>query len=183
MRNLLFFFLSFLICQPLYAGEITSLFITPRASKVGDTLTVIISEFSNASQSAKTDFAKDTKTEAEVEFAENVPALGWNYSSGYKGSGLTQRKGSLNAKLTAEVVEVLPNGNLRIKGEKVVRINQEMQIIHLEGVVRPQDIGPNNTILSTKIAKANITYDGKGPVSEGGKAGIISRLLGWLRIF
>jgi len=182
---IIFFLLFFLIFQPLSAQAVRSLFATPRACKVGDTLTVIISEFSTASQTAKTDFSKGTETQGEIELANGgeLPAWTWNYSSDFAGSGSTQRKGSLVAKLTVEVVEVLPNGNLRIKGAKRVKINEEEQIIYLEGVVRPEDIGENNTISSVNIAQANIRYEGRGPISEGKRPGIISRLLNWLRLF
>lgn len=182
---IILFVLIFLISQTLSAEVIRSLFATPRASKVGDTLTVIISEFSTASQTAKTNFTKDTETGGEIQLPSDggFPAWEWNYSSDFKGSGSTQRKGSLVAKLTVEVVEVLPNGNLRIKGAKRVKINEEEQIIYLEGVIRPQDIGENNTISSVHIAQASIRYEGRGPISEGKKPGIISRLLNWLRLF
>lgn len=181
----LFVFFS-LISQPLQAEGVTSLFITPRACKVGDTLTVIISEFSTASHTAKTGFKKGTETAGKIDLpspAGGLPAWEWNYSTDYQGSGLTQRKGSLVARLTAQVVEVLPNGNLRIRGEKRVKINQEEQIIYVEGIVRPQDIGENNTISSINIAQASIKYEGRGPISEGRRPGLISRLLNWLGIF
>lgn len=181
--SLLIIFLFFLTCYPLPAKEFTSLFVTPKASEVGDTLTIIISEFSTASQTANTDFEKSTEANGEIELPGEAPSVGWGYSTDYKGSGSTRRRGSLNAKITVQVTEVLPGGNLKVKGRKTVRINQEEQIISLEGIIRPEDIGPNNTVLSTKIARAHITYDGQGPVSEGRKPGIIVRLLGWLGIF
>jgi len=183
MRILFIFILSLFICQPLQAEKIVSLFTTPRASKVGDTLTVIISEFSTASQTAKTDFGKSTETKGKVSLPSSDLSGGWNYSTDYEGSGSTQRKGTLVAKVTVEVVEVLSNGNLRVKGGKRVRINQEEQVIYLEGIVRPQDIGENNTISSVKIAQATIRYEGKGPVNEGRRPGLISRLFNWLGIF
>jgi len=187
IKTLLLFVLFSLISQPLQAERVTSLFTTPRASKVGDTLTVIISEFSTASQTAKTDFKKNTETGGKIDLPSptggGLPAWEWSYSTDYGGSGLTQRKGSLIAKITVEVVEVLPNGNLRIKGGKRVKINQEEQIIYVEGIVRPQDIGENNSISSVNIAQANIKYEGRGPVTEGRRPGLIPRLLNWLRIF
>lgn len=186
-KALLLFILFSFIFQPLQAGGVTSLFTTPRASRVGDTLTVIISEFSTASQTAKTDFQKGTETGGKIDLPSStggsLPAWEWSYSTDYGGSGSTQRKGSLIAKITVEVVEVLPNGNLRIKGGKRVKINQEQQIIYVEGIVRPQDIGENNTISSVNIAQASIKYEGKGPVTEGRRPGIIPRLLNWLGIF
>jgi len=185
-KSLLFVFVLFLCCSFLAGASygVSSLFTTPRASKVGDTLTVIISEFSTASQTAKTSFDKSSKSDGEVSFSGgSLPSWGWDYSSGYGGSGLTQRKASLVAKLTVEVVEVLSNGNLKVKGEKRVRINQEEQVIYLEGVVRPQDIGPDNTISSTDIAQIKIRYEGKGPISEARRPGFLTRIFNLLRIF
>jgi len=178
----IFLFLAIAI-QPIRAEAITSLFTTHRASRVGDTLTVVISEFSTASQIAKTNFGKDTETEGEMSLSGESYKSGWNYSSDFGGSGSTQRKGSLNAKITVEVVEVLPTGNLRVRGEKKLKINQEEEVIYLDGIVRPQDIGENNTILSSKIAQVSITYKGKGPVTEARRPGIFVRILNWLGIF
>ena len=178
------FVLIFIFINSLRVGAVTSLFTTPRASKVGDTLTVIISEFSTASQTAKTDFDRKSKTDSEVSLpSTSLPSLGWDYSSGYGGSGSTQRKASILAKLTVEVIEVLPNGNLKVRGEKKVKVNQEEQIIYLEGIVRPQDIGENNTISSVNIAQVNIRYEGRGPITEARRPGLITRLFSWLRIF
>ncbi|MCD6574556.1 flagellar basal body L-ring protein FlgH [Candidatus Aerophobetes bacterium] len=189
--SVLFVLIFIVNSNSLQVEAVTSLFTTPRASKVGDTLTVIISEFSTASQTAKTDFDRKSKTDSEVSlpstslpsFSTSLPSLGWDYSSGYGGSGSTQRKASILAKLTVEVIEVLPNGNLKVRGEKKVKVNQEEQIIYLEGIVRPQDIGENNTISSVNIAQVNIRYEGRGPITEARRPGLITRLFSWLRIF
>lgn len=172
------------VSHPALAERIVSLFTTPRASKVGDTLTIIISEFTTASQTTKTDFGKGSKVSSKFTLPQNeLPETGWIYSSNYNGSGSTQQKGTLSAKITAEVVEVLPNGNLRIKGKREIKINQEEQIIYIEGIVRPQDIRENNTVYSINIAQAKIKYEGKGAINESQRPGILSRLFHWLRIF
>ena len=194
--SVLFVLIFIVNSNSLQVEAVTSLFTTPRASKVGDTLTVIISEFSTASQTAKTGFDRKSKADSEVSlpstslpstslpsFSTSLPSLGWDYSSGYGGSGSTQRKASILAKLTVEVIEVLPNGNLKVRGEKKVKVNQEEQIIYLEGIVRPQDIGENNTISSVNIAQVNIRYEGRGPITEARRPGFITRLFSWLRIF
>jgi len=169
---------------PVQAEKITSLFTTPKACKVGDTVTIIISEFSTASQTAKTDFGKGDKLSTKFTLPQTeLPETGWEYSSSYDGSGSTQHRGSLSAKITAEVVEVLPNGNLRIKGKREIEVNQEKQIIYIEGIVRPDDIGRNNTVYSMNIAQAKIKYEGMGAINEAQRPGILSRLFHWLRIF
>jgi len=185
---------------PVQAERITSLFTTPKACRVGDTVTIIISEFSTASQTAKTDFGKGDKLSTKFTLPQTgkftlpqtgkftlpqieLPETGWEYSSSYDGSGSTQHRGSLSAKITAEVVEVLPNGNLRIKGKREIEVNQEKQIIYIEGIVRPDDIGRNNTVYSMNIAQAKIKYEGIGAINEAQRPGILSRLFHWLRIF
>jgi len=166
-----------------WAEEVFSLFTTPRASKVGDTVTVIISEFSTATQIAKTDFARSSQMEGEAGLNGGFSVNGGlDYSNKYAGSGATKRQGSVNARITAEVVEVLPTGNLKIRGSKKIVVNQEEQIIFVEGVVRPQDIGKDNTVFSTKLAHAVISLKGRGVVNESRKPGIIARILGWLGI-
>src|SRR5690606_40090483 len=86
--------------------------------------------------------------------------------------GSRTRGGSLNARMTAQVVDVLPNGNLLIEGRQTIIVNEEEQISVVSGIVRPQDIAPDNTVLSTFIADATITYSGTGPIAEKQKPGL-----------
>ncbi|MCX7726069.1 MAG: flagellar basal body L-ring protein FlgH, partial [Chitinispirillaceae bacterium] len=98
----------------------------------------------------------------------------------YDGKGGTSRQGNLVATISARVVKVLDNGNLVIEGSKVVEINDEKEIIKITGIVRPQDVKRDNTILSTNIADAQITYTGKGVVNTGRRPGLLARFLNWL---
>jgi len=82
--------------------------------------------------------------------------------------------------MTAKVVEVLPNGNLVIEGRQTIVINGEEQVIVVSGIVRPQDIEPDNTVLSTYIADATIVYNGTGPIGDAQEPGLLTRLLNWL---
>ena len=98
-------------------------------------------------------------------------------ASKFDGSGSTTRKENLNATITTRVVDVLPNGNFIIEGRRNVRVNQEDQIILLEGTVRPRDISSDNTINSSYVANARITYAGKGIISDRQQPGWLMGLV------
>ncbi len=97
--------------------------------------------------------------------------------NGFDGAGATKRKNSVAATLTAVVREVFPNGNLYIEGMKEVIINNERQYIILSGVIRPEDIRPDNSITSDLIADARIVYTGSGVVSDKQRPGWLGRLM------
>ena len=96
--------------------------------------------------------------------------------SEFSGSGKSDQQNSLNGTISVSVVEVLPNGNLAIRGEKRMTLNNGNEYIRLSGIIRPSDINAGNSILSTQIADATITYTGDGPVAE-------SNIMGWLAKF
>ena len=100
-----------------------------------------------------------------------------------RGSGRSTRKGDLTGTLTVRVAEVLPNGNLVINGERVIIVNDEKQIMQVTGIVRPDDVSSENTVLSTHVADAQIKYSGRGSMSEKAKLGLVSRLLSMLAVF
>ena len=95
--------------------------------------------------------------------------------SGFDGAGSSSQSNSLVGDITVTVVERFANGNLRIRGEKWVTLNQGREFIRLSGIIRPYDIGPDNAVLSSKVANAQITYSSKGALAAANKMGIISR--------
>jgi flagellar L-ring protein precursor FlgH len=149
-----------------------------KASKKGDTLTIVISEQASASKEATTSTKRNTAVSAgipnflglETTFIKNWMDLSnlinANTGSQYDGNGSTTRKENLTATISARVVDVLPNGDLRIMGRRNVKVNNEDMIILLEGTVRPKDISADNIVNSSYIADARITYSGKGVVSD-----------------
>ena len=175
--------------------EISSraLFQDLRAYKAGDLVTINIVETSKASKKS------DTKTSRQSSIDMGISnALGWeskleNLGAGtgfdnkamfkasaknsHDGSGSTTRDESMTAYITARVTKVMPNGNLFIKGTRQVRVNHETQFITLSGVIRHEDISPDNTILSSYIADAKIEYTGSGPISDKQRAGWLTRAL------
>lgn len=153
------------------------------ALNVGDILTVVLQESTTSSKSADTSYSKDD----ELDFNEAI-ILGNNI--GFKGSSLlsdpsferafdgsasSDQSNSLRGSISVTVSEVLPNGVLRIQGEKWLKLNQGDEYIRLTGLVRPQDIGTDNTIPSSKIADARIAYGGTGEFDNVNRQGWLSR--------
>lgn len=156
-----------------------------KAQKVGDLLTIVIMEEASATTSANT----DTKRESDLEL-DGALSLGnaaasqkgvisgtSEYTSEFKGSGTTDRSGSLTATVQAVVEEVLPNGNLFVRGRKVITINNEDQEVEITGFVRPDDIKINNLVNSKAMADAKIRYLGNGVVADKQRVGWGTRLL------
>ncbi len=100
-----------------------------------------------------------------------------NFANKFEGAGTTVRKEDLIASLTAQVVDVYPNGNLKIRGGKEVRVNNETQVIFMTGIIRPVDILANNTVDSKHVLNAKISYTGKGAISDKQKPGWLLRVL------
>ncbi len=165
--------------QPSYA---ISLYGDQKARRVGDILTVILQEQHNASKSSETTTEKDseaTVTTPITLFNEKVNELVNNVDveRAFSGLGESDRSNSLQGQITVTVSEVLPSGVLEVRGEKWISINGDDEYLRLKGLVRSQDVNPDNTILSTKLADARISFGGKGPVSDSNKQGIMTRFL------
>lgn len=164
-------------------SAVESLYGDLKANQVGDVITVIITEKTLATNSAKVSTSKDTRFGAEGQEGTGaldfVPGLSMDatISRGHDGAGVTKREGSIFGKMAAIVVEVLDNGCLVIKGEKEIVINDEKEMLVITGTVRPQDITTENQVYSTDIANTKIMYKGKGLVTSGSKPSIISRIL------
>lgn len=151
-----------------------------KARRKGDILTILITETASASKEAKTGTQRGSSVSAGIPnllgLETNMTGIrNWmdlsnlinaNVSSKFDGSGSTTRKENLNATISAKVVEILSNGNFQIEGRRNVKVNDEDQVIFVEGTVRPRDINTDNTINSSYIADARITYGGKGIISD-----------------
>lgn len=187
-RVFVLIFLAVVICvsgassqQRLCGGPGESLFSNMKAYRVGDVITVIIQERSSASSNAKT----DTKIKDEFSMGPGAGGLdfislwGLDSENKYKGDAKTDRSGTLIAKITVRITELLDNGDFRIDGEREVAINGETEIIKLSGIIRSRDIRADNTILSTYVANAKISYDGKGMIDSGHEPGILTKFINW----
>ena len=164
------------------------LFSDHRAQKVGDLLTVIVIESSSASNQASTTVDKENQTRFSANAAPSggssgsvfMPLFDSEMRSRYEGDAATKRSGEVRGTITARVVDVDERGNLVIQGNRMVEVNNEKQIMMLSGVVRPRDVTGQNTVLSTKIVDAQITYKGRGVVQTGQRPGWFVRFINWL---
>lgn len=170
-------------------GATANLYNDHRAHNVGDFLTIIINENSSASRDGKANNSKSTSADMNVEFGifgRITRALGIaspsatassNNSDDFQAKGSIANSNSVKARMTAQVIEVKPNGNLVISGTQSIKQNGEEQKITVSGVVRTDDVTPDNTVLSSFIGDAKIQIDGKGPIANKQRQGIITQLL------
>jgi len=177
-----------------HASRDVRLFEDVKARHVGDVITVILSESTSASKSASTtaDKNQDTSIASPTIFGAtptfNVPGLipldsnrnntlemGLSAERAFEGEADSSQSNSLSGAITVTIADVLPNGNLVVRGEKWLTLNQGEEFIRISGIVRPQDINPNNTILSTQIGDARIAYSGKGFMHDANSMGWLAR--------
>jgi len=154
----------------------------PRAIRVGDNITVVVTEFASVTASARTATDKDGTVSGVARGTNSTKQGSVNLNEDFNGGGRIERSGKLTAQLTVVVQSIDANGDLRVKGEQEIEVNNEKQTLYVEGRVRPQDIQANNTILSTRLADAKIRYTGDGLLAEKQRPGILTRLLSWLRL-
>jgi flagellar L-ring protein FlgH len=138
-----------------------------KAHRVGDVLTVQVFESSSATSSIETGTRRNNRVQAELAHRGNPVAQTTIAAGGeFDGGGRTQRTNRLLTTVTVTVREVLPGGLLRIAGVQSIQVNEELQQVTLEGLVRALDVSDGNVVQSTRIADARITYVGEGDVSE-----------------
>lgn len=169
--------------QSLWTQSSESLFADPKARQVGDLLTIEIVEVATSVQSASTDYDKNFEHNNAAgvgPLLKLIPDLSYSADQAGSTSGQTTLTNTLRARITATVTNVLPNGVMEISAVKTTVTNGEKQDITLTGKVRSEDVGRNNTVLSTYLADVSITYTGKGAIGDRQKEGIISKLLKFL---
>jgi len=160
------------------------LFEDRKAKRVGDILTVRLMEQTNASKNSATSTSKTTEATlgnptifGRQPTKNGTPLFEGSLSgeSTFDGEGSSSQSNSLAGEITVTVVERFPNGNLRIRGEKWLTLNQGREFIRLSGIIRPDDVGFDNSIESFRIADAQISYSSKGVLAAANKMGLISR--------
>ncbi|HSX81256.1 MAG TPA: flagellar basal body L-ring protein FlgH, partial [Candidatus Saccharimonadia bacterium] len=164
-------------------------FVDRKARAVNDVVTVRIADVTSATGQANTNTSRTSSATGSLDglfgFERTLKnngitpgsALAAQLKAGFDGKATTTRKNSLSATVTAVVREVFPNGNLFIEGSKEVLINNERQYITLSGVVRPEDIGPENSLSSDLIADARLVYSGRGVLSDKQRPGLLGRVV------
>lgn len=158
------------------------LFSDPRAHRVGDILTIVLAENTQASKKAETTTAKKDSVDigGATLWGKTFPLnggkiAGMSGNNGFSGTGASSQSNQLTGEITVTVAQRLANGNLVLHGEKWVTINQGRELVRIAGIVRPQDINPDNTILSTRVANAQITYTGSGTLADANSQGWLAR--------
>jgi flagellar L-ring protein FlgH len=161
-----------------------TLFEDVKARQVGDTVTIRLAESTQASKSASTDAKKDSTINTGApklldglitEDGAQSLLTEWTTEQQFGGKGSSSQSNSLNGNITVTVAEVYPNGNLLVRGEKWLTLNQGEEYVQIAGIVRPSDIGPDNSVASFKVADARITYSGTGAVADSNRPGILTR--------
>ncbi len=175
----------------LWSSSSGSLISDHKAMFIGDIVTIVISEKASASREASTSSGRDSNIQAGIPNLFGLENSGFiadtgldlsnlisaNFSNDFEGSGKTVRSGDLSASLSTQVIDVYPNGNLKVRGGKEVMVNSEVQIIYVTGIVRPVDITAANTVDSNKILNARISYTGRGPVADKQNPGWLNRTI------
>ena len=163
-------------------GQVDNMFADSRPYRVGDILTVILEERMQASKSAQTSTGKsqDTAITPPNVLGLSGPLLERlnaqiSGERDFAGDGESSQQNTLNGQITVTVSRVLSNGNLVIRGQKWIGINQGSEFIKLAGMVRPQDIAPDNTVMSTRVANAKIAYGGEGVINDSNNMGWLAR--------
>lgn len=163
-------------------GASSSLYSDVKARAVGDTLTIIISENSSANRAGNATNSKSTSLNmnAGTGIFHGIASATAGNSDSFQAKGSIANTNNVTARMTAQVLEVKPNGDLVISGTQSIKQNGEEQKITISGIARQVDISPDNTILSTYIGNAQIKIDGNGPITKKQRQGIISQLLNFL---
>ena len=159
-----------------------SLVTNIKAHRLGDLITIIISEKTqaDASSNVKADSKAESSGGPGLGFLNFINPWDLTIENKFKGDGKTQRSGSLRAEMTARITEVLNNGDFRLAGTRMVNINGEKQLIEITGICRARDISPDNTIMSTFISEAQIAYNGSGLVNDTANPGVVTKIINWL---
>ncbi len=167
----------------------------------GDIITILVREKISASTTADTNTKKESDVESKANEKDNnfltadkpnglglinpdlLPNWKIEAENETKARGKTTRTSTLTTTIACVVTQVYPNGNLRIEGEKRVRVNREDSILNISGIVRSKDVAPDNTVLSTQVANAQVQLKGKGDLWNNQRRGLITKILDWFSPF
>jgi flagellar L-ring protein precursor FlgH len=166
------------------SGQQIELFADLKARRVGDVLTIRLTETTSASKSAVTKTAKTTTVNntgptvlGRTITAAGVPIFTTTLAGAdsFDGEGSSTQGNTLAGSLTVTVMEVQPNGNLMVQGDKTLKLNQGDEFVHVSGVVRVADIQADNTVTSDRVSDAHISYSGKGVIDSANRMGWLAR--------
>lgn len=174
--------------------DTASLYEDVKARRLNDLITINVVENISGSGSADTAASRESSADASVDSILGIPlnlnrpnlwgrgnafapTVSGSLQNDFKGSGATNRAGKLVGTITAKVVEVMPNGTLAVESRKDITINNERQILILRGMVRPEDIAVDNSVLSSRVADAEVYFVGDGVVQSKQDTGWLAKIL------
>lgn len=172
------------------AGYEMALFADQRARRIGDIITIELIEKTNASKKASTKTKKDHSMDIATpsiyggpvtHIGKEILAATADAQRDFSGEGDSTQSNSLTGRISVTVINVLPNGNLMVRGEKLLTLNQGSERIQLSGIIRAADVAPDNTVRSTQVADAQISYAGEGALADANTSGWMARFFqsGW----
>jgi len=158
----------------IWDGNRANIFSDPRAAQIGDVVTINIAINDRATFGNATDRSQDSVINTQFDWKLGIdsttrelkPQLTSESLSSTKGQGSIDRSEKIQLSVAAVVTDILPNGNLVVSGSQEVRVNFELRLLNVAGIIRPRDISRNNTIAYDKVAEARISYGGRGRVME-----------------
>lgn len=164
---------------------------TRSATRVGDLVTVVIAENQNVKNEESSDMTKGTSLDYQLTNFDiapkaftTLPRIAAKSDDQFRGTANYAKKGTFTARVTAMVVDVLPNGNMIVNGRREIRIDQETKLIEFSGIIRRWDISTDNTIASELVANAKVSYTGTGPLTNStnrrGLGGWLHDAIAWL---
>mgnify|MGYP001193272974 FL=1 len=167
--------------------------VNRRLISVGDIITIYVSESTSAAQQASTSTERESRLGGSLqtnweqignllgnETLNQKREYGLNGDDKYEGSGQTSRRSQVKAVVSSVATEILDNGNLFVEGIHKVKVNDELETIRVAGIIRPQDISPQNSVYSYQVAKAEISVHGTGVVAAKQSPGIMTKMFNWL---
>lgn len=166
------------------ANYVNNIYSDSKAHRVGDIISVILSESTKANKSAKTEISKENEATLDpiiglggnpVTINGDTIQFGINQETEFTGDSKANQGNSLSGYISVHVLKVLSNGNLMIRGEKWMTLNNGDEYVRLTGIIRSKDISSNNTIMSNKVANARIQYAGTGTFADAQEQGWLTK--------
>lgn len=182
---ILLFTTAVMHAQDMRNNSFSSLFSDQKANRIGDAVTILVVESSQASNNAETSAGK--KSDLGFNFNGGLDQtklpnidVGMGSNNDFRGSGSTKTTGMIRTKISATIDSVLNNGNLLIKGSRKIVINGDEQTLFIKGVVRSSDITADNAVLSYNISEAEIVFEGSGIIHDAQSPGWLTKFFHWI---
>jgi len=169
-------------------STLSDLSLDYKARKLNDTIIIMVAVQTTAAQTGDASYQRTVQTSSAITgLAGNVstgamnPLLAANSSTALKGAGATDSNTTFSTTLTGQVIAILPSGNLVVEAHRMIFINNQHEDVTVRGVVRPNDIGPSNTVSSASLSNLEIEMKGKGIISDSTRAlNPVTRAILWL---